>query len=50
VVEVRIGQERRARVIYFLAADATVWLLIVYSKAKFNSLPASFLGLLKIGD
>jgi hypothetical protein len=38
-----------ARVIYFLAPDGTVWLLIVYAKAKFDSLPASFLAQLKKG-
>ena len=35
--------------IYFLASDGTVWLLIVYSKAKFDNLPASFLAQLKKG-
>lgn len=38
-----------ARVIYFLASDGTVWLLIVYAKAKFDNLPASFLAQLKKG-
>ena len=43
------GKHGGARVIYFLAADGTVWLLIVYSKAKFDNLPASFLARLKKG-
>ena len=45
----RSGSGRRggARVIYFLAPDGTVWLLIVYSKAKFDNLPASLLAQLK---
>jgi hypothetical protein len=34
-------------VIYFLAPDSTVWLLIAYSKAKFDTLPAAFLAQLK---
>jgi hypothetical protein len=43
------GKRGGARVIYFLAADGTVWLLITYAKAKFDSLPASFLAQLKKG-
>jgi hypothetical protein len=43
------GRSGGARVIYFLAPDGTVWLLIVYAKAKFDSLPASFLAQLKKG-
>jgi hypothetical protein len=47
-----MGKRGGARVIYFLAPDGTVWLLIVYSKAKFDNLPASFLAQLRqgIGD
>jgi len=41
------GKRGGARVIYFLASDGTVWLLIVYVKAKFDILPASFLAQLK---
>jgi hypothetical protein len=41
------GKRGGARVIYFLASDGTVWLLIVYAKAKFDDLPASFLAKLK---
>jgi hypothetical protein len=44
-----MGKRGGARVIYFLAPDATVWLLIVYSKAKFDNLPASFLAQLRQG-
>jgi hypothetical protein len=45
----RSGQGKRggARVIYYLARNTTVWLLIVYSKAKFDSLPTSFLAQLR---
>jgi hypothetical protein len=43
------GKRGGARVIYFLAANGTVWLLIVYAKAKFDNLPASFLAQLKKG-
>ena len=43
------GKSGGARVIYFNASDATVWLLIVYKKAKFDNLPTSFLVELKKG-
>jgi len=43
------GKSGGARVIYFLAPDGTVWLLIVYAKAKFDNLPTSFLAQLKKG-
>lgn len=43
------GKSGGARVIYFLAPDGTVWLLIAYAKAKFDNLPASFLAQLKRG-
>jgi hypothetical protein len=45
------GQGKRggARVIYFLAADGTIWLLIVYKKAKFDNLPTSFIAELRKG-
>lgn len=36
------GKRGGARVICFIAEDATVWLLIAYSKAKFDNLPTSF--------
>ena len=43
------GTQGGARVIYFLAPDGTVWLLIVYTKAKFDNLPTSFIAKLKQG-
>ena len=45
------GQGKRggARVIYFNAVDTTIWLLIVYKKAKFDNLPTSFIAQLKQG-
>lgn len=43
------GKSGGARVIYFNADDATIWLLIVYKKAKFDTLPTSFLADLKQG-
>ena len=47
----RQGQGKRggARVIYFVESSQTIWLLIVYAKAKFDSLPAEFLAELKRG-
>ena len=42
-----IGKRSGARVIYFLQAQEQIWLLIVYSKAKFDNLPAEFLAQLK---
>ncbi|HUG21443.1 transcriptional regulator [Piscinibacter sp.] len=43
------GKRGGARVIYFLAEDTTVWLLIVYTKSKFDSLATAFLEQLKKG-
>ena len=43
------GKSGGARVIYFNAEDTTIWLLIVYKKAKFDTLPTSFLVDLKQG-
>ena len=43
------GKSGGARVIYFNAEDPTIWLLIVYKKAKFDTLPTSFLVDLKQG-
>jgi hypothetical protein len=43
------GKSGGARVIYFNATDETIWLLIVYKKAKFDNLPTSFLLELKQG-
>ena len=44
-----VGKRGGARVIYFVAGDGVVWLLIVYKKAKFDNLPTSFLAKLKQG-
>lgn len=43
------GKRGGARVIYTIASDGTIWLLIVYTKTKFDNLPADFLALLKRG-
>ena len=45
------GQGKRggARVIYFIAKDGTVWLLIVYKKAEYDNLATAFLAKLKKG-
>lgn len=43
------GKRGGARVIYFIARDTTIWLLIVYTKAKFDALPTGFLAQLKQG-
>ncbi len=44
-----IGKRGGARVIYFVTDDGVVWLLIVYTKAKFDALPTSFLAQLRQG-
>lgn len=44
-----VGKRGGARIIYFVAADEVVWLLIVYTKAKFDVLPTSFLAQLRQG-
>ena len=41
------GKRGGARVIYFVVENDTVWLLIAYTKAKFDNLPTSFLAELK---
>lgn len=43
------GKRGGARVIYCLAANGTIWLLIVYKKAKFDNLPTSFIAELRKG-
>ena len=43
------GKQGGARVIYFLEDQHTIWLLIVYKKAKFDNLPTEFLAQLKKG-
>ena len=37
------------RVVYFNVSDETIWLLIAYTKGKFDNLPTSFLAELKQG-
>jgi hypothetical protein len=44
-----MGKRGGARIIYFLTEDETIWLLIVYTKAKFDNLPTSFLAEMKKG-
>jgi hypothetical protein len=41
------GKQGGARVIYFVAPDGVIWLLIAYAKAKFDNLPASLLAELR---
>jgi len=43
------GKSGGARVIYFNVLDETIWLLIAYTKGKFDNLPTSFLAELKQG-
>lgn len=43
------GKRGGARVIYFNAVSETIWLLIAYTKAKFDNLPSEFLAQLKQG-
>jgi len=43
------GKSGGARVIYFNISDETIWLLVVYTKGKFDNLPTSFLMQLKQG-
>jgi hypothetical protein len=43
------GKSGGARVIYFNATEQTIWLLIVYTKGKFDNLPTAFLAELKQG-
>ena len=43
------GKRGGARVIYFNLKEHTIWLLIVYTKGKFDNLPSSFLAELKQG-
>ena len=43
------GKRGGARVIYFNAPDQTIWLLIAYTKAKFDNLPTEYLAELKQG-
>lgn len=41
------GKRGGARVIYFVIENDAIWLLIAYTKAKFDNLPTSFLAELK---
>jgi len=45
----RSGQGKRGgtRVVYFNPTETTLWLLIVYTKSKFDNLPRSFLAQLR---
>ena len=42
-----MGKRGGARVIYFNERAGRIWLLMVYTKAKFDNLPASFLAQLR---
>ena len=42
-----MGKRGGARVIYFNEIEDRIWLLIVYSKAKLDNLPAEFLAQLQ---
>jgi hypothetical protein len=42
-----MGKRSGARVIYLNGEDSWIWVLIVYIKAKFDSLPIKFLVKLK---
>lgn len=43
-----MGKRGGARVIYFNEIEGHIWLLMVYTKAKFDNLPAKFLAQLKL--
>lgn len=43
------GKRGGARVIYVNASNETIWLLIVYTKAKFDKLPNEFVAKLRQG-
>ena len=45
----RAGQGKRGgtRIVYFNPNETTLWLLIVYTKSKFDNLPSSFLAQLR---
>lgn len=42
-----MGKRGGARIIYFNGTDGRIWLLIVYTKTKFDNLPSDFLAKLK---
>lgn len=41
------GKRGGANVIHFVVRDGTIWLLIAYTKAKYDDLPVEFLARLK---
>jgi mRNA-degrading endonuclease RelE of RelBE toxin-antitoxin system len=43
------GKRGGARVVYAIDREGTIWLLIVYTKSKFDNLPREFLAQLKRG-
>lgn len=43
------GKRGGARVIYFCASNEIIWLLIAYTKAKWDTLSAAFLAELRKG-
>lgn len=42
-----MGKRGGARVIYFNEFEGRIWLLMIYTKAKFDNLPTKFLAQLK---
>ena len=42
-----MGKRGGARVLYFNEPSGRIWLLMVYTKSKFDNLPASFLAQLR---
>lgn len=42
-----MGKRGGARVIYFNEVEGRIWLLMVYTKTKFDTLPAKFLAQLR---
>jgi hypothetical protein len=42
-----VGKRGGARVIYFLPGKEVIWLLIAYTKTKYDKLPAKFLAKLR---
>lgn len=43
------GKRGGARIVYFVYEDDVIWLLIVYTKAKYDALPTEFLARLRQG-
>ncbi len=42
-----MGKRGGGRIIYFNPSETVLWLLVVYTKSKFDNLPAAFLAKLK---